>query len=219
MKSLSTTLCIAMMTAAFTACVMAPQEDIDVDDSQASLTFEPGDPDITWSGPGSYSALWAKKAFKPNPGLYILRLGSNAIAGAVYLSAKVLCRFSSYEEAPGQLFIESNDCSGPFEGLTVELACTKQSGDLSCVGQLVTAAGQMSELSASIEREEVCAPGTCFIGPLDPMRPGPNGPGDCHPGESPCGGGCCLRGERCDDGSCFIPEEEDAAIGDREGTL
>jgi hypothetical protein len=71
-------------------------------------------------------------------------------------------------------------------------------------------------ISATIDREEVCAPGNCLIGPFDPYPSGPDGPADCKKGESPCGGGCCLRGERCGDGDCYVREPEDKALGQRE---
>ncbi|WP_428268399.1 hypothetical protein [Haliangium sp.] len=64
-----------------------------------------------------------------------------------------------------------------------------------------------------MERETVCAPDGCYIGPCDPQPPGPNGPADCHEGESPCAGCCCLKGERCGDGDCYIPDAEDEVVG------
>ncbi|GAB4510162.1 MAG: hypothetical protein Tsb0020_27120 [Haliangiales bacterium] len=210
MKSLYAIICTVSLSLSLTACAFEPYDDAELlGESSAALAFKPGDPDITWSGPASYSAKWAQDSFKSHPGLYILRLGSTAMTGAVYLSAKVLCRFSSIEETSQHIFIQSDDCSGPFTKLRVRLDCTKENGDLSCVGELDTAGGLQSDMYTSIERESVCSPGNCFIGPLDPLPPGPDGPADCGDGESPCGGGCCLRGERCGDGSCYIPEEGD----------
>jgi hypothetical protein len=208
--------CIASLTLTLAACVADPQDHAaDVEESRSALFFASGDPDITWSGPATYSGGWAQQAFKPYPGLYIERLGSNVFAGAVYLSAATLCRFSTFGETAERLFIQSNDCSGPFTALTVNLDCLKLSGNLSCTGSLSTAGGLQSSISAQSERETVCAPGNCYIGPLDPYPPGPDGPADCGEGESPCGGGCCLRGERCGDGDCYIPEEDDQVIGQR----
>lgn len=198
------------------ACVDAPRDAADeVEESQSPLMFAPGDPDINWSGPASYSAGWAQQAFKPYPGLYIARLGQNVYAGAVYLSVATLCHFSSFSENSDRLLIQSNQCSGPFVGLNVILDCSKQAGDLACTGSLSTAGGLQSTISASIERGVVCAPDGCYEGPFDPYPPGPDGPADCRKGESPCGGGCCLKGERCGDGDCYIPDDEDAEFIDR----
>jgi hypothetical protein len=217
MKSFRVTLCIASLTVTLAACAVEPQDHAaGVDEDRSALSFAPGDPDITWSGPATYSAGWAQQAFKPYPGLYIARLGSNVFAGAVYLSATTLCRFSTFQETADRLFIQSNDCSGPFNALHVTLDCLKQAGDLSCNGGLTTAGGLQSGMSAHMDRETVCAQASCFIGPLDPYPPGPDGPADCGEGESPCGGGCCLRGERCGDGNCYIPEEEDQVFGGRD---
>jgi hypothetical protein len=225
MKSLFVTLCIASLTTTVTSCVLdswdqaTDVEDVpnveDVAESRADLIFAPGDSDLTWSGPATYSAGWAQQAFKPYPGLYIVKLGPTQYAGTVYLSAPVACRFSSFQENSERIIVSTNDCDGPFNNLTVSLNCLKLSGDLACTGSLSTAGGLTSNWTVSMEREEVCAPGNCFIGPLDPVPPGPNGPADCGEGESPCGRGCCLRGERCGDSKCYIPEEGDEVISER----
>jgi hypothetical protein len=217
MKPRYVVLCIASLITTVAACVVDPLEDdaAEVEESRAALVFAPGDPDITWSGPATYSGGWAQQSFKPTPGLYIDEGSLGPTRGAVYLSATTLCVFSSYNETSQRLYINSNDCSGPFNALTVSLDCLKQPGFLACAGSLATAGGLQSTVSASMERENVCGLSSCYIGPLDPMPPGPDGPADCGEGESPCGNGCCLKGERCGDGHCYIPEEEDEQFSER----
>lgn len=218
MNRLFVTLCVASIAATVAACASTPADEAPetVAEAEAPLVFAPGDPDITWSGPSTYSALWAKQAFTTHPGLYIYQSPQGQTAGAVYLSGPVACLFSSYGENAQRLFISSNQCSGDIVGLKVSLDCLKQTGFLSCAGTLTTASGLQSSLSMVIDREKVCAPGNCLIGPFDPMPSGPDGPADCRRGEMPCGGGCCLRGERCGDGNCYVREEGDVVAGGRD---
>lgn len=214
MRSLHVTLCIASLATLFAACAAEPGqeallEEEAVAESADALIFQQGDPDITWSGPVAYGALWAQQSFRSHPGLYIFKV-QQLVRGAVYLSPETLCQFSSFNETAERVFINTNDCSGPHVGLAVSLNCLKLAGqDLSCTGSLNKPNGQQSGVSGTIRYEVKCDPTTCYDGPLTPY-PDPDGDGKCPPGQSPCGpSACCGPGERCGQGQCWVPQEGD----------
>ena len=219
MKSLRIVLAIASL-ATWTACVVAPVEEGGVEEEigeRASALVFPSDRDINASGPMSYGANWAKDTFNPYPGLYIYDDGQGFVHGSVYLSPGTVCKFWSYDDDSGHLYIASNDCSGPVAGLRVRLDCLKQVGQLSCNGLLEAGNGAQSGMSGTLAKSVVCAPDGCYEGPFPPGPSGPDGPADCPEGQSPCGAnGCCGEGQRCGNSGCWTPEEGDEETAETE---
>ncbi|MRG93745.1 hypothetical protein [Polyangium spumosum] len=217
MKALRVVLAIASLTA-LAACVVTPVDEGSVEgplgEDAAALKF-PGDRDLTWSGPATYGALWAKQSFTPYPGIYMYDNGQGVDHGAVYLSPGTVCKLVGYQEDAERIYLGSGNCSGPRAGLQVALSCLK-GAPMVCNGSLSTANGAQSGMSTSMAMK-VCAPDGCYEGPKDPGPSGPKGPADCPEGQSPCGGdGCCGPGERCGDGQCWVPEEGDELIAQQE---
>lgn len=214
MKSLHITFCIATLATLLAACAAEPGEEAIEEDAVAesaeALVFQQGDQDITWSGPATYGARWANLSFRSHPGLFIFQ-DPMIVRGAIYLSPQTLCQFTGYNEIPERIFINSNDCSGPYPGLTVSLNCLKLAGqDLHCTGTLTRVNGMQSGIDATLHYETVCAPDGCYDGPFDPT---PDPDGDCPDGSSPCGAsGCCNPGERCGDGKCWVPDQGDNEV-------
>ncbi|MDI1435587.1 hypothetical protein [Polyangium sorediatum] len=207
MKPVRMMVCSASLVALVAACVAEPVDDMGEEqaaESSDAIKFQAGDPDITWSGPATYSAPWANSSFDPYPGMYIFQSGS-LVRGTVYLSASTVCHFSSYNETSTHITFQTAFCSGPRAGLRVNLTCLKQANlNLQCTGVLASSGGN-SNVSAVFAREIVCAPDGCYDGPYPPV-PAPDP--DCG-GGNPCGGTqCCLPGERCGDGKCWVPTDE-----------
>jgi hypothetical protein len=220
MKVLRITLCIASLATTIAACAAAPVEEAEeTGQNRSALFFAPGDHDIIWSGPATYSASWATQAFKPFPALYIAQTPvPGVVRGVVHLSATTICHFSTFNETADRLYIQGSGCSGPNANLSVYLDCLKQTTYLACSGNVGVPGGPQSTITMTVDREEACSPGNCFKDSLEPYPkpdPEPGTPNGCPRGCSACGDGCCLRGERCGDSKCHIPDAEDEAVGGR----
>ena len=204
MKSVRMMVCSASLVALVSACVVEPGEEMGEEqtaESNDAINFTPGDPDITWSGPGTYSAGWANATLDPFPGMYIFQSGS-LVRGSVYLAANTVCQFTSYGETATHITLQTAYCSGPRAALRATLSCLKQGNlNLQCTGVLASAGGN-SNVTAVFAREKVCAPDGCYDGPYAPVPSGPGG--DCN-GGSYCGSSCCLPGERCGNSKCWVP--------------